>query len=261
MFEEYYEPVPDLDSYLSRIGMARRNPSADYLDELIFMHQCKVPFEDLDPHEKHKCVSLGIRDLFDKVVMRKRGGFCFELNAIFGALLRVLGFEVQPSMARVLMFPMPYAPCTHRVNIVTIDGERYLADVGFGGPEPAFALKLEEGFERTGHGQTFAIAKHDDYWWDLLYDSSKGRINPLRFATVPSEETDFIALSYYQSANPESHFVNTRIVNLRTPNGNLEITGSEFTRREGSEVSKIQIESDEQLDELLSKWFGIENWR
>lgn len=158
MYEEYYEPIPDADAYLARIGVPRRSePTLAYLDELIAAHQSTVPFEDLDISDKRTSVSLGTAALFDKVVVRRRGGYCFELNALFGALLRELGYGVQAGTARIKVRPTVHFPLAHRVNIATIDGIRFLVDVGFGGPMPSFALKLEDGYEQSGCGQAFGI--------------------------------------------------------------------------------------------------------
>ena len=95
MSEELYAPIPDLDAYLARIGIAEaKEPTLDFLDEVIMAHQCSVPFDDLDTCALDIVPSLGIPDLFEKIVVRKRGGYCFELNALFGALLKALGFQV-----------------------------------------------------------------------------------------------------------------------------------------------------------------------
>lgn len=262
MFDECYEPLPDTAAYLARIGLPDpQAPSLPYLDQLIYAHQTTVPFEDLDVSDTRKGVSLSIRDLFDKIMVHRRGGYCFEQNALFCSLLRALGFEVQAGMARITMMPAPHPASTHRINIVHMDDAYYLVDVGFGGPMPACALKLENGFTRTEHGQTFAARYHDQYWWDLVYEGSDGSSSPMRFSTVPAEESDFVALSFFQSRYPESYFVNTRLVNLRMPDGSRDITGSTYTERENGAVTRTEIESDEQLDELLDERFGIRNWR
>lgn len=262
MFEECYEPLPDRDAYLSRIGLPEaEKPSLPYLDRLIYAHQCAVPFEDLDIHDMHRDISLATDDLFDKIVTRRRGGYCFELNALFCALLRTLGFDVSPGMARVTMVPTPHAACTHRISIVSFDEDRYLVDVGFGGPMPACALKLEDGFSRTDHGQTFSIGYRGDGWWDLLYEGAEGTTNPLRFSAAAAEECDYVALSYFHSQHPDSHFVNTRLVNIRTPQGNRGITGNVYSERTPENSLDTEIASAEQLDEILEESFGIADWR
>ena len=262
MYEECYERLPDVDAYLARIGVLRRGePKLAYLDELIEAHQCAVPFEDLDISEKRAGVSLGIAALFEKVVVRHRGGYCFELNALFAALLRELGFDVRAGTARIKVRPTVHFPLTHRVNIATIGDADYLVDVGFGGPMPGFALKLQHGYRQCGRGQTFGIAHAGDHQWDLFYEGLQGQTNPMRFSAVPSEECDFVALSYYMSTAPESHFVKTRLVNLRTPEGSRDIRGTTYTERANGHVESFEITSDVQLDTILADRFAIANWR
>ncbi|HAM15241.1 MAG TPA: hypothetical protein DCP91_05180 [Eggerthellaceae bacterium] len=263
MSDELYKPLPDVDAYLERMGLdSARRPSADFLDELISAHQHAVPFEDLDVFDRHAPIPLGVEQLFDKVVKRRRGGYCFELNGLFAALLRALGFEVQPCMGRVLMRPNPYPLVTHRANIVTIDGSRFLADVGFGGPMPAFAPVIEDGATRTLGGQTFTLHVHDAYWWDVGYRGTKDdeRI-VMRFCQMPVEEHDFIPLSFYQAQNEQSAFRLHRMVNVKTETGAYDIRDTTFTEFSRAGAMSFEVESEEALDALLAEKFGIVDWR
>lgn len=262
MTENLYQPLPDVDAYLQRIGMRRGNATLEYLDELIYAHQCSVPFEDLDICEYGKNVSLGKADLFDKIVTRHRGGYCFELNGAFYSLLDALGFDVHASMARVLTRPVPYPMISHRANIVTLDGVEYLVDVGFGGPMPAFALELKGGIEQTGHGQTFTVDAFDDNWWNIGYvDSTGKRKLALRICTMPSEEHDFVPLSFYQAQNPQSVFRNSRRVNVRTADGAHDIRDNTYTHYCNGERTVRELTSAAEIDEVLAQRFGIADWR
>ena len=262
MGEKLYEPVPDLDAYLDRIGIAKaKPPTLEFLDELIYVHQCTVPFDNLDVCEKALVPSLGIADLFDKIVVRKRGGYCFELNALFEALLKALGYTVRPYMARVLLRPIPYPLISHRANFVTIDDRDYIADVGFGGPQPTFAVPLEDGLATTKNGQTFATHKLDGDWWDLGYIGSTGEEQLVqRMCMASVGEEDFVPLSFFQAANPESVFRTTRMVNIKTANGALNLRNSTLTEFAGGERSTREVSEDE-LEALLEKNYGIVGWR
>lgn len=262
MAEELYEPVPDLDAYLGRIGIAKpKPPSLSFLDELIYAHQCSVPFDNLDVCEKSLVPSLGIADLFDKIVVRKRGGYCFELNALFGALLKALGYTVRPYMARVLIRPIPHPLISHRANFVTIDGCDYIADVGFGGPQPTFAVPVQDGLATTKCGQAFATHKLDEDWWDLGYIGSTGDEQLVqRMCMAQVGEEDFVPLSFFQAANPESVFRTTRMVNIKTADGALNLRNSTLTIYAGSERSTREVSEDE-LEALLEENYGIVGWR
>lgn len=263
MSEELYQPLPDIDAYLARIGITgKRSPNAAFLDELIYAHQCAVPFENLDVYEKHLVPSLGIEDLYDKVVVRKRGGYCFELNALFGALLRGLGFSVQPCMARVTFRPNPYPLISHRANLVTVGSTRYLADVGFGGPMPTFAPLVEHGASRTEFGHAFTIYQVDPYWWEVGYVGSKAdEQRVLRFCSMPVEEHDFVPLSFFQAQNPGSAFRLHRMVNVKTPAGAFDLRDATFTEFCNGVKTTFEVESDAELERVLAERFGIVDWR
>ena len=258
MTKRLYEPIPDVDAYLERIGIAgTRELTPEFLDELINAHQHAVPFDNLDVYEKQLIPSLGVADLFDKIVKRKRGGYCFELNGLFGALLKSLGFTTRPAMARVLLRPIPYPLITHRANIVTIDGCEYLADVGFGGPMANFAPLMEDGAARTENDKTFTLHRVDDYWWEVGYRGSKEQeARVLRVCAMPVGEEDFIPLSFYQAQNPESVFRLNRMANIKTADGAYDLRNTTYTEFHGSEKTVVEID-DADLDCLLEEKFGI----
>lgn len=262
MSEELYEPIPNLEAYLARIGIAEiKEPTREFLDELIYAHQHTVPFDNLDVCEKNLVPSLGIADLFDKIVVRKRGGYCFELNALFGALLKALGFDSQPCMARVLLRPIPYPLISHRANIVTIDGKRYLADVGFGGPQPTFAPLIEDDASRTESGQTFTLHRVGHSWWEVGYQGTKEEERAvLRVCMLAVGEEDFVPLSFFQAQNPQSVFRLNRMANLKTEDGALDLRNNTYTVFAGNEKTSREV-ADDELDQLLAEKFGITDWR
>ena len=263
MSERLYEPLPSVDGYLARIGIAQaEKPTTAFLDKLIDAHQHAIPFEDLDVYELHRNPSLAIADLYDKIIVRKRGGYCFELNALFNALLVALGYETQPAMGRVLTRPNPYPLITHRATIVTIEGNRYLADVGFGGPMPNFAPCIADNASRTENGQTFTLHRADEYWWEVGYTSGNhDDWRVLRFCEMPMHEHDFIPLSFYQAQNEQSAFRLHRMVNIKTAEGANDLRDSTYTEFRGSEKTTREITDEAQLDQLLAEKFGIVDWR
>ena len=263
MGKELYEPLPSVDEYLKRIGVAAaKEPTREFLDELIYAHQCSVPFDDLDVSDKQIVPSLGVLDLFDKIVVRRRGGYCFELNGLFAALLRALGFELRPCMARVTFRPNPYPLISHRANIVSIDGARYLADVGFGGPMPTFAPLIEDGATRTEFSQAFTLRPRDDFWWEVWYKGSKAQEQcVLLFCTMPAEEHDFIPLSFYQAQNPQSTFRTYRLANIKTADGAYDLRDMTFTTFARGEKTVVELGDDDELDRVLADKFGIVDWR
>ncbi|MBQ9041804.1 MAG: arylamine N-acetyltransferase [Eggerthellaceae bacterium] len=259
MSEELYQPLPDVEAYLARIGIDQvKEPSPEFLDELIYAHQTHVPFDNLDVYAKGLNPSLAIADLFDKIVVRKRGGYCFEMNAAFGALLKALGFDVRPCMARVLLRPIPYPLISHRANFVTIDGKTYLADVGFGGPMAPFAPLVEDGATRTEDGHTFTLHRSAHSWWDVGYTGSKEEERiVLSVCALRVGEEDFIPLSFYQAQFPESVFRLNRMANIKTEDGAYDLRNMTYTEFRGGEKTVRELESEDEVTRLLEEKFGI----
>ncbi|MGZ9215183.1 MAG: arylamine N-acetyltransferase family protein, partial [Candidatus Binatia bacterium] len=122
----------DLDAYCDRINYTgSRDPTLATLNGLHFAHAHNVPFENLDIH-LGQAISLQPADLFTKIVTRKRGGYCYEVNSFFSMILRAFGFQVDGLLARV-RFSMPaLRPRSHQLLLVTVDNQPWIADVGFG---------------------------------------------------------------------------------------------------------------------------------
>ncbi|KAL2158820.1 hypothetical protein VTH06DRAFT_4012 [Thermothelomyces fergusii] len=145
-----------LRQYLDHIGFrgdARQQSSADplgCLTRLQHRHMARVPFESLSLHySRHRLLCLDPEDLFRKIVDRGRGGYCMEVNTLFAAVLRTLGFTLFSAGGRV-RGPNGYKGWDHMVNIVTIDGQRYLVDVGYGSNGPPHPIPLRHDHEFVG---------------------------------------------------------------------------------------------------------------
>ena len=131
-------------AYLARLGLERpERPTREALDELVYAHQCSIPFETIDMYRCTEPPDLEPARVFDKLVAQRRGGYCFELNALFEALLASLGYRVRPCLCRAVCGAKVKDPINHRAVLVELDGKEVLVDVGFGGPLPSASLSLE----------------------------------------------------------------------------------------------------------------------
>lgn len=271
MFLTTRDRIPDVSAYLVRIGIkdeggdGRPAPSLDFLNDLIYRHQCSVPFENLEIYDDKAVPSLKIEDLYDKVVRRNRGGYCFELNALFYSLLVELGFDAYPCMTQE--WETEPLPPLHQATIVRLDGELFYCDVGFGGPVPAGAFRIEDGATETFYGDTFTFEKVDDWYWLLSRikrsKSAEEKDMPLvkeKLMTVclfPQQEVMFITPNYY-CATVDAFFTEQRLANLKTKDGYVSITNMCFKKRVGSEVYSKELESLEELRRVLKEYFSIE---
>ena len=258
MFEEFYAELPDKKRYLERIGVTEPiTPGKDALDRLILAHQQNVPFENLDVYDAGRDIRLDTAGLFEKIVERRRGGYCFELNGIFMSLLQSLGFECFPIAVRVVWSLECYMPISHRAGIVTIGGKRYFCDVGFGGPQPRTALDLDDfGPQRSGSDE-FIFTKDDDGDTVIFRITEAGRERLLKFSERRCENVDFLAPSEYQSKNADSGFKKSRMVNIATQSGSVSINNDVLRIHHNGQVREKTLETPEELSAALQQYFGI----
>lgn len=254
MFEELYVPLPDAELYLERIGFGApvRN-DRETLDALVHAHLYSVPFENIDVYDLRLPISLGIPALSDKIVTRRRGGYCFELNSLFMSLLTALGFSCHAVSARVLNDKGYIPPYSHRATVVTIGGRRHYCDVGFGGTMADCSLEFDApGFQSTERGQ-FRFAPEASHM-TLILKTSKGETPLLSVADRPVDPVDFVPLNFYTSTSPGSMFVNRRVVHRLTDGGRVSLEDSEL-RRTGQ--PPIALRTQEDLAGALFEAFGL----
>lgn len=246
-----------IQAFFDRIGYTgTRELTLSNLQQIVRCHLETVPFENSafykNPHE----MSLKPEDLFDKVVNRRLGGVCFELNGLFNWLLNQIGYEVYPVSVRISMFPGFPSPITHQGNVVVLDGKKYYCDVGFGGPGPKGVLAMDEEEIQIIDGEPFKVEHDENY--SIILRKHEGEFTPiLRYVDVPSDPADFPILFFYFCANPTSRFVTHRTVNLCLPDGYLAINENEFTGKRGGEKFQRVLETEEEIKEVMAKEFGL----
>ena len=257
-----YEPLPDVDLYLERIHMDKPiTLDKETLDRMIYLHQCEIPFENLDVYYEKKEIALGIGEVFDKTIRRKRGGYCFEMNNLFHAFLKELGFDVYPCLCKVLEGPEPVYPALHRGTIARFDGELYYCDIGFGGPVPAGAIRFEDNTVQEFAGDSYTMRLRPDGWWELVRFSENGGENPmLRINTMPYDPADYVALSHYCCCHTQrdfNHFTDELLLNIRIEGGYASITDRVMKQKKDGVVEETHLETREQLLKALYEVFRL----
>ncbi len=198
----------DLDRYCKRIGFDG-TPRCDLstLQRLHHLHALAIPFENLDPW-LGRPVSLEPAAVFDKLVARRRGGYCFEQNLLFREVLETLGFRVRGLAARVVwQLPDGFVlPRTHMVLLVAAGEQRYLADVGFGGLTLTAPLDLDSRSAQNTSHEVFRL-EHDGEHHALLANIA-GAWQPLyRFGLEEQMPADYAMTNWYVSTHAQSRFV------------------------------------------------------
>ncbi len=209
MTEQLSQPLPpDLDAYFARIGYrGPRTPTLATLQAIVQHHTQTIPFENLNPFLRLP-VKLDLESLQNKLVHNRRGGFCFEQNGLLRQLLLTLGFASKPLGGRVIWGRSPDAmpPRTHMVQLLTIDGQRYMADVGFGGMTPTSALRLEpDVVQETPHEPFRFVMAGEDYILEALIQDSWRAL--YRFDLTEQQPVDYEVSNFWVCHYPESHFI------------------------------------------------------
>ena len=248
----------DLDTYLERIGLQGR-PT---LRQLHRAHVSAIPFENLDPR-RGLPVSLEIDAIQDKLVNQRRGGYCFEHNLLFKAALEALGLPVDTLLARSRWNfpPGTLNPLTHMTLRVSIDGEPWLADVGFGAGTLLEPIPLRPDGPHDQSGWQFRLIEEADELV-LQTQTSDGWRDMYALLPRPAAPIDVEVGNWFVSTRPESKFVSGLIVAATRPDGTrvgLSDWSGQLTlteRRPGA--SKTTEVAYDQIPALLSEHFGLD---
>ncbi|MEU4623705.1 arylamine N-acetyltransferase [Actinoplanes sp. NPDC023801] len=245
----------DANAYLDRIGAPRTGPAnAARLRELHHAHLTTVPFENLDIHLGNR-VSLTAEDLFDKIVRRARGGFCYELNGLFALLLEELGWTVTRLAARVHGGEHLGPPYDHLVLLVTgSDGTGpWLADVGFG-DHAVHPLDFTSRAVQDDPAGRFQLVDTPEGDVDVLRDGKP----QYRLETRARDLDDFTATCWYQQTNPRSHFTRKTVCTILTGAGRVTVSDRTLIVTAGGGRTETTLDTDEELFAAYRDHFGVQ---
>ncbi len=245
------------EAYLQRINFsATPTVNAETLRDLQVAHLLSVPFENLSIHANETIV-LEDEALFTKIVSNMRGGFCYELNGLFAALLRTLGFDVVKLAAEVANAEGEFSQnFDHMALMVSLPGERWLVDVGFGDSflKP---LSLDQSGEQWDGRRAYKIISNNPHL-TMMQRDNEGHWKPqYRFTLQPYEYADYEGMCRYHQTSPESHFTQGRICSLATAEGRITLNEMRFITTSGEHREERTLDSKEEYDEVLRDRFGI----
>jgi N-hydroxyarylamine O-acetyltransferase len=246
----------DLHAYLERIGLAPPlAPSAEALSDLQQAHMAAVPFENLDIL-LGRPIALDLASLQTKIVISRRGGYCFEQNTLFAAALEALGYTVTPLAARVRVGATAVRPRTHMLLRVDLAEGPFVADVGFGADGPVRSLPLEEGREHWLGAMGHRLRRDGDLW--VLEGGIDGDwIDLYAFTLEAQHPIDFEMANHYTSTHPRSAFVKTLTAQRSWPERRVVLRDRELGVREGRGTETTLVRDPEHLLELLDRHFGL----
>ncbi len=241
-----------LSDYLNRIHYNGNDirPDLSTLMTLMRAQLQSVPFENTEV-QAGKIPSLLAEDIYTKIVTNERGGYCYEVNGLFAMALTAIGFEWYFAGARPMFYPTR-RPKTHLVVIVTIDGENYLCDSGFGGYGLREPIKVADGEMAQQRGDQFRLELSDDEYvlsslvngeWALQYG----------FALIPQEWIEFSLANYFNATHPDTIFTQKKLAVMQTPAGRKILVDNTLKRIEEGVVN----ESEVNYAEAAQEHFGL----
>jgi N-hydroxyarylamine O-acetyltransferase len=251
--------LTNLDLYLQRLGFsAPPAPTLDTLRQLQLRHTGAFPFENLTTLSGEP-VLIDLPSVEQKILHQGRGGYCYELNNSFLALLQALGFEARGISGRVVMGQPEdaWTARTHRLSLVTLDGVRYITDVGFGGMVPTAPLMLDSRAEQPTPHEAYRIEHHEDGYTLRAKVADEWRAMYI-FDLQRQEDIDYAVGNWYVSTYPDSSFAKQLMV-ARTGEGWRRTlnNGSFAIHRIGSESERRQVTDVDELLGLLESEFGL----
>jgi N-hydroxyarylamine O-acetyltransferase len=258
----------DVQAYLQRIHFTEPltprvdRPSIELLRSLHRAHLFAVPFENLDIGLEQEII-CDENHILRKIVNERRGGFCYELNGAFAALLRALEFRVTLLSARVAREDGSYGPEFDHLTLRVDLEEPWLADVGFGDCflDP---LRLEPGTEQAQSARVYRLASrlaspisstHGGFALEVMVEGKWKK--EYAFTLEPRELSDFAGMCHYHQTSPESHFTRQRICSLATPEGRVTLSDEKLIETRGGSRHETLLSGDQDRRTNLYQRFGV----
>ncbi len=245
----------DVDAYLTRIAYTSSiQPTWRTLRDLHVAHLMTVPFENLSIHRGEPIV-LDEEQLYDKIVTQQRGGFCYELNGLFSALLRELGFDVVRLAAGVARDAGGFGPEFDHMTLQVKLDRLWLADVGFGDSfrEP---LLLEPTVEQQQFDRSYRLTPDGDYLVLQEHNDTGPWTDQYRFSLQPRRLSDYAAMCHYHQTSPQSSFTQRTVCTLARPDGRITLSGRRLIHTRDGQRAEREVTDAEYLGILRDK-FGI----
>lgn len=245
------------DIYAERVGLdSHLTLDPDGLHSLHRAQFFAIPFENLDIQLGRE-IRLAPSALIHKLVERRRGGYCFELNGLMLLALRHLGFAARPLLARVHL-EAPPSGRTHQLNAVEIGDDTWLMDVGFGAGGPRRPMLLEDGWEVGGDHWGYRIEQSEPWGWLMSSQLDGSWRESYSFDLGHVTPADIAVSNYYTSHSPNTHFTRMRVVSRPTPDGRISLRNQQRTRVAHGETTVDEIAPGAPTLQLLEEEFGIE---
>jgi N-hydroxyarylamine O-acetyltransferase len=241
--------------YLDALGMARGAPELPLLQELVRRHVARFAFSSVGPR-LGDALPLDLASLYDRIVVRARGGYCFEQNALLHAVLEELGFEVRLCLARVIYNQDIHPPLTHRIALVNLGGHEYVGDVGFGplGPPMPVSTAAHPPLRDAG---TYRVHEPRPGEFHLQTYKDGGDYSLYRFAAGDYGPADCELGHFYSHRHPQAAFVNNLVASRILSDEVRSLRNRDYCVITPQGTSQSTLTSAAQLHRLLELELGL----
>lgn len=247
-------------AYLDRMDYRNgMEPTFEHLAAMHRQHLLYIPYENLDLMNGVP-LDLNAGALFQKIILNKRGGYCFELQGLFYCLLKSLGYSISQYAGRFMDEPGDIQMRRHRILVVELDGKRLVCDVGVRSESPRCPLELAEQLVQTDGISEYRYQKDPFFGWVLSQrERGKNWKTLLGFTEEIQLDTDFVMPSFYCEKHPDSTFNKFMKVSIFNAESNLTIVGNTFKIYRGAKVmERKEIQTNEEAITILKNKFGID---
>ena len=247
-------------NYLNRINFNEKvvSPDLQNLKLLQRRHLLSVPFENLDIHWKRKII-LDSESFHRKIINKKRGGFCYELNGLFYELLDKIGYKSKIISARVANKNGGFGAEFDHLTVLTKIGDwEYLVDVGFGdfiGEPLKFVLDIEQ---KDANG-TFLIRKYDKEYFEVVKKDGENWKSEFIFKDLRRDLSEFAEMCEFHQTSPKSHFTSGKVCSIMIETGRKTLTDNKFMKTENGRKITTNVYSDKEFDQILFREFDIKS--
>lgn len=241
----------NLTDYLSRIGYEGEvRADVATLTQLVQKQLRSIPFENTEV-QAGRIPSLVPEDIVKKVIVNRRGGYCYEINGVFAMALTALGFEWYFAGARPMFYPMR-RPKTHMVVVVCVEGKSYLCDTGFGGYALRAPMEIVEG-EVVQDGDRFRMEHLDGEYVVSSFVQGEWQ-RQYGFALQSQEWIEFSLANYFNATHPDTIFTQKKLAIMQTPHGRKILVDNELKLIEEGKIEKLDVE----YARALKEYFGLD---
>ena len=245
-----------LENYFRRIAYnGKTQKDISTVSEIMRCQLFSVPFENLDV-QAGKIVSLVPEEIVEKILVRNRGGYCYEVNGLFAMALAELGVPYIFVAARPMIYPVR-RPKTHMAIVAEVDGEKWLIDLGFGSNSIRKPMRLDvTDVEVQQDADRFMLSKTDESKYRLKAFVEGEWVNQYEFDLYPQEWIDFVPANHLNSTHPDTIFVKKLIVVLQNPTGKVVLMGDTL-KTVSNGITTKEFVSPENRSAILSTHFGL----